>query len=821
MDKDLASVIPLLRIENDLLIMKDGRVAIGYKVWGAPFESLSEQDYQGLGKLFDNAFCVLPEDFIIQKIDVYSNAFFPEGKQAEKFKTKEFFERETIKYFAERPVLKQDSYIFIVSNTLNIKKKSAFSNSFLWGSKLQPRDFKNLNQRISLLLNAGVSFVESIQSGGLVRAERMPTRQLENLYCSMLNCEYTLGNGAASNSISTCKAMLNEKNALIVGERKVNVVSMEQMGEEAFYSVKNDYGIDAPYLYRLGIYLQFPHLTVTEWYREDTRLQLQKLDQQRNQQVVFSKIGGQSAELKHQELKDFTAHVRAKDLKFVSVSCKVVVFCLNDRSREMQLQKVRDAFRSTYSTHPLVETFDTALCFFSCLPGASGQNLRWNLTTNELAAAYANFTHEFLSKSQGDYICDRFRNLVYIDLFDRSLNNQNSICVGPSGSGKSFTIGHFILQRYERKERQILIDVGGSYKNILEGLGSGDPLSDVRYFEYSPENPISFNPFLTEKDKLGKYILTEDKTSVILALLSLLIKGKDGFFSPVEWPILQNFIEHYYRSLTERDDGQRTIPCLSGFYAWLKDFAKNNKDQEELKRRLERIRFDDLGFILEPYISGPYKTLFNSTEPLDLSEFRLVCFDMARIKDDKKIYPVVSFLLIELTLDVIRRFPEDKKYFTMDEAWSMLSESMGGFVEYLYRTIRKCNGSMCIVTQGVDELENGIGAIIKNKCETKIILNHSTESEIKKTGLALGLTSGEMQKVSSIRISKDCRELFIKQGNCSNVFVLEVPPAEHALLTSNPVERNHLNKLKSAYGNLPYAIRQWEEDREKGAFKNQ
>lgn len=128
---------------------------------------------------------------------------------------------------------------------------------------------------------------------------------------------------------------------------------------------------------------------------------------------------------------------------------------------------------------------------------------------------------------------------------------------------------------------------------------------------------------------------------------------------------------------------------------------------------------------------------------------------------------------------------------------------------------------MTIVTQGVTELKGDVGETIKTKCETKIILNHQAdEKAIFQVGAALGLTGDEMQKISSIRVTPDCREIFIKQGNNSGCFVLEVPSSEHAVLTSQPVERNHLINLKKIYGSLSAAVKQWEEDREKGMFAN-
>ena len=128
---------------------------------------------------------------------------------------------------------------------------------------------------------------------------------------------------------------------------------------------------------------------------------------------------------------------------------------------------------------------------------------------------------------------------------------------------------------------------------------------------------------------------------------------------------------------------------------------------------------------------------------------------------------------------------------------------------------------MTIITQGVTELKGDVGETIKTKCDTKIILNHmADEKAIFQVGTALGLTNDEMQKVSSIRVTADCREIFIKQGNHSGCYVLEVPPSEHAILTSQPVERNHLNKLKQIYGSLESAVNQWVEDKDKGYFQN-
>jgi type IV secretory pathway VirB4 component len=151
----------------------------------------------------------------------------------------------------------------------------------------------------------------------------------------------------------------------------------------------------------------------------------------------------------------------------------------------------------------------------------------------------------------------------------------------------------------------------------------------------------------------------------------------------------------------------------------------------------------------------------------------------------------------------------------MDEAWSMLSDSMGDWVESMYRTIRKNNGSMCIITQGIDEIiESAVGSAIIANAQTQIILNHTDKNQVAKVARHLGFTAHEVDKINSIRKGKGYRELFIKQGDVGKVYCLEVCPHLDAVLSSKPVERNYLRELTKRYnGNIHFAVDQYIEDK--------
>ena len=82
----------------------------------------------------------------------------------------------------------------------------------------------------------------------------MKGEELKDLYYQMLNLEFK------EKVTEPYKSILNNQNALVIGEKKVNVISLHEQGSDIFYSVPNYYGVDSPYTWSLGLYLQCPHI---------------------------------------------------------------------------------------------------------------------------------------------------------------------------------------------------------------------------------------------------------------------------------------------------------------------------------------------------------------------------------------------------------------------------------------------------------------------------------------------------------------------------------------------------------------------------------
>jgi conjugation system TraG family ATPase len=803
---NIEAIYPVCSIEENKLVLKDGRVALGFELQGAEMEKWSQAEYDSLNATFTGVLKTLPYGTVVQKTDIYYDHPYRDD-----LADKPYFQGKNNGYFLDRLMLFHKSYLFI-SFPAEKPVKTNSLNTLLasLGKSMLQSPFASIDTRMEEAETIGSEFASSLQTMPDIYLHRLTDEALIRLYYQYFNLEFDQAPDGFIREIN------NGLSCLTVGEKKLNIATLKGQGSAVHPCLRNGYGVLSPFIYPLSTGLPFPHILSQHILIEDTEKRLKALDNERKINNSLSFLATQDNELKSAELDAFTADIRANNKRLVSMNLSVTLFEANDKLLKGYLERTVSAFRQLSGAECFIESYDTANIFFANAPG-NGYQIpdRWLLLPADYAACYANFITSYQNDKTGDFLCDRFRNPLLVNLFNTSLNNQNCLTIGPSGSGKSYTMGNLITQRFERGARQIIIDVGGTYKNVMESLVGLDC-----YFEYDIAHPLSFNPFLLDRQG-GKYQLTGDKINFLTALLAIMWKGADSNtpLTPAERAILVRILPDYYAYLNEHID---QIPSLRGFYYYLKALDEEKKMQAEYRQEMQFFNLAQFLVVLKPFVEGEYQRVLNASREMDISDFPLVCFDMARIKSDPTLYPIISMLITELALDQIRKYPQAIKYLYMDEAWSMLSDSMGDWVESMYRTIRKNNGSMCIITQGIDEIiDSPVGSAIIANAGTQIILNHTDKNQVDKVAKHLGFTAHEVDKINSIRKGAGYRELFIKQGDMGKVYCLEVCPHLDAVLSSKPVERNYLRELTKRYeGNIHFAVNQYVEDRglKKGVF---
>lgn len=282
------------------------------------------------------------------------------------------------------------------------------------------------------------------------------------------------------------------------------------------------------------------------------------------------------------------------------------------------------------------------------------------------------------------------------------------------------------------------MDTGHSYLGLCEYLKG-------KYITYTDENPITMNPFRINKEEFN-----EEKRDFLKSLISLLWKGSKGELSQVEDTLISNTVNEYYRDYF---DSGRDASYLSfnSFYEFSVPFMNKQISEANIRSYAEMESYE---YVLKKfYKGGDYERTLNDDMDKSLFDEKFIVFEVDAIKDHKILFPIVTLIIMDLFIQKMR-IKKGGKSLIIEEAWKVIeSPSMAGYLQYLYKTVRKFNGEAIVVTQDVADLTGN--KILKNaivtNADTMILLdqekNKKNFDEIQKV---LGITNSELAKIFSI-----------------------------------------------------------------------
>ncbi|MBI3556106.1 MAG: TraC family protein [Deltaproteobacteria bacterium] len=374
---------------------------------------------------------------------------------------------------------------------------------------------------------------------------------------------------------------------------------------------------------------------------------------------------------------------------------------------------------------------------------------------------------------------NRQQGLVSYDPFDSRLPNYNALVTGSSGAGKSFLNNLVLLQYVSQNPLTYIIDIGGSYRKLCEFLGG-------QYIEISPpragEACRVINPFELAP---GQVEPSPQKIKFLLALLENVLTDTDGEKLPkLDKSLLEESVLALYKK-----NGDRT-PRLSELNSALA------QSKDERLRQFSRMLYPWTG-------DRPYGRLLDGENGLDLHS-DVVVFDLKGLSS----YPDLQSVMILIITDFILGRVESKddaiqgrrKQILMDECWELLkSQASSNFMEYCVRTLRKTGSGITFITQGLEEIvASSIGSAILSNTATKFILMQRGDLEpIRKI---LKLNDQEMALISSLRQAKGkYSEAFLMANDARTVIRACPTPVEYWLATSDASDNALLADTRVAF----------------------
>ncbi|WP_159479750.1 DUF3875 domain-containing protein [Chryseobacterium sp. 18068] len=836
---NLQQEFPIYTINDNgvMISTTEGVISACYKLTMPEIFTLSKYDYEEIVNAFNTFLQNIGENTLLHKQDFYFRDIFSLVNENDKVTTS-MIDKAYIYHFNERPYLRSEHYLFI--------------------SKLPDNFGKSVNEIISkeYATTSDNVLIQKIESGrDILRGvgcdiEKISKEELESLESPI----YKFLNFSNA-SIPQVKDIDFSGGNLFVGNKKINIYAindLEQFPEQEFDTSKMDkkQGLSVSNFFSFGHKLKCPHVCNTFIYFPNQRNLQQDLDK------IYNKFQAYHSVKVKKEAKD--------DNKITDEKTEIVLF-KDKMERENGVYFHFNVFAFDEKESEIEKSIDTAFeqvgfvkkessivrkdLFFGSIGSNGARIVRFKehlmaMISGKEAFSFNSWEQNFFdtqTQLEGVRLCDRIYGIPKaVDLFDEPkrkqlIDNKNVIIMSGSGGGKSFFTNLVLTSEYKRGSHIFCIDASYSYRlNCAYHNGV--------YLTYDEHNKITFNPFYAEwvdNEFIRHYYVTADslnsaeiddeknksrndfenkvdffsnllkeKVNTIIGVLSAVFQSDNQDLTTLEVSILTNITFAYYKDRCL--NGGKEKMKFDDFYAFIDEYIHTYLEKKKIKEQ----SFDPYNFleIISSFCTGQlYGDLLNSRDKriMSIQDERFVVIDVARIKDNKILYTVVSVLAMDLYNQKIAQVSMyTNKLLVVDEAWqSISSPKMATFMKAQVKIIRKYEGQTIFISQ---ELDDFLGSeiikesIVKNS-DIKIFANMGNFlADFEKFKTILNITNDNEELIRSI--NKDLRpdvkykEVCILYKNKGIVYGVETPFELKAIFETDMKEVKKIMPNVEKYG---------------------
>lgn len=139
MARELNKILPLLGIEQDCILSKQGDITIAYTAALPELFTLSNEEYEAFHQAWIKAIKVLSKHTILHQQDWFTES----GYHANFTKATSFFSHSSERFFNERPYLDHRCYIMLTKKAVGRKPSSSLFSTLI-KSSVVPRQSMNV-----------------------------------------------------------------------------------------------------------------------------------------------------------------------------------------------------------------------------------------------------------------------------------------------------------------------------------------------------------------------------------------------------------------------------------------------------------------------------------------------------------------------------------------------------------------------------------------------------------------------------------------------------------------------------------------------------
>lgn len=810
MEKQLDDLLPIMGVEQDCILSKQGDITLVFKVELPEIFTLSDQEYEAFHQTWVKAIKILPKLSVFHKQDWFINRkYLPDFTK----ENSSFLSHSSERFFNERPFLDHQCYILLTKKPADRKHSTSLFSNLLRRS-IVPQDVLS-NQLLQDFLDSAGQFKSIMEDSGFVKLNRLTEKDILSQKRKMGIIEQYCYLSERDNSFLVKDIAF--KDDILIGNQHCQLYTLgdaadlpalcgSRINYDKYSTDRSKFSIgfasclgqllSCNHIYNQYIFIGNPHKTIQQL--ETKRLRLQSLS-------AYSRENT----LARDATNDFLNEAISQQRLPVKAHFNVLTWTDNEAEGK-NLKNLVSSALAQMDAVAKQETIGAPQIFWAGIPGNEA-DFPMNDTFDtfaEQATCFLNLETNYRSSLSpvGIRLGDRLTGKpVHVDISDEPVKkgictNRNKFILGPSGSGKSFFTNHMVRSYYEQGTHIVLVDVGHSYKGLCDMVKG-------YYFTYNEKSPIRFNPFyIGEGDTLD----TEKKESIKTLLLALWKKDNETF-NRAEYVALSSALHLYFEWLKKND---HIFPCFNSFY----EFLQHDFEAVLINDKVKEKDFDlnNFLYVLRPYYQGgEFDYLLNATEDLELLKERFIVFELDNIKDHPILFPVVTIIIMEVFISKMRKLPGIRKMILIEEAWKAIAkEGMAEYIKYLFKTVRKFFGEAIVVTQEVEDIISSpvVKQAIINNSDCKILLDQSKyQNKFDQIQELLGLTEKEKALVLSVNKANDptqkYKEVFISLGGMlSKVYRTEVSLEEYLAYTTEETEKVKVMQYARQFGDMQKGI---------------
>ena len=810
----LESKFPLMSVENDCIVSKDADITVAYEVTLPEIYTVTSAEYETMHGAWCKAIRVLPDFSIVHKQDWFVKENCKPELQKEDMS---FLSRSYERHFNERPFLNHRCWLFLTKTTKERSRRQSNFNTLCRGFIIP----KEISDRDTVLkfLEAADQFARIMNDSGFIRLRRLSddeiigTREKAGLIGQYLSL--------STEDTSCLQDIALSADEMRVGDRRLCLHTLSDVDDmppkvatdsryERLSTDRSDCRLS--FACPLGLLLSCNHIYNQYVFIDNSDENLRRFEKSARNMQSLSRYSRSNA-INKEWIDEYLNEAHSFGLTSVRAHFNVMAWG-EDAEELKRIKNDTGSQLASMECTPRHNTVDCPTLFWAGIPGNEADFPSEESFYTFIEQSVCLFTEETNYRDSVSPFGLKMVDRLDLPMKRGVTTNRNKFVLGPSGSGKSFFMNHFVRQYYEQGSHIVIVDTGNSYQGLCGMINRKTHGEDGIYYTYTDDDPISFNPFFTE-DK----VFDIEKRESIKTLLLTLWKKDNEPATRAEEVALSNAVSLYISRIREDDS---IVPSFNTFYEFVRTEYRTRLEEKKVREK----DFDLAGFlnVLEPYYrGGEYDYLLNSEKQLDLLHKRFIVFEIDAIKDHPILFPVTTIIIMELFINKMRRLKGIRKVIAIEEAWKAIaSANMASYIKYLYKTVRKFYGEAIIVTQEVEDIISSeiVKESIINNSDCKILLDQRKfMNKFDSIQSLLGLTDKEKAQILSINQANDpsrrYKEVWIGLGGTqSAVYATEVSTQEYLAYTTEETEKMEVYALAEKFGgDIEAAIRQIAENR--------